>query len=153
MAHVQLRVFVREDLLVLVPRRLIGADGLPRDIEQQETPSKNLSHRRLNGLLEAFIASAFDELQSLTFTISLLASAVEEDQQLDRPYQRGKMTVEISRLHPTRSRLFDAQHSTEADQWPTFRSVLPLIYLPHHHRRPLSLSSQSAYCMPHLALL
>jgi len=64
------------------------ADGVLGDVEEKETPTKDLFHWSVHSLLEIAIRLLLDERQGLFFVPLSLARAMVKDDQLHRPNNR-----------------------------------------------------------------
>lgn len=75
----QLRVFVLQDLLVLVPCRLVSTDAIFRYSKQEQSPPQNLTYKGIDYLLQTFLATLLDKRQRLALSLAFFASAVVKD--------------------------------------------------------------------------
>jgi hypothetical protein len=77
---VQLRISIRQNLLVLVPSRLVITNAVLRDTKQKEAPAEDLIHRCLDRLLQVPLAASLDKCQRLPLSSLFTPGAVMEDQ-------------------------------------------------------------------------
>lgn len=103
-------VIVGDRVLFGVLHRLLIADSVAADMEQQEAPARDLRYRGLAGLLEIYLATLLDKGKSVALPMFLFSSAVVEIDELYYPDQFRQVAAVVAKLHSAASRRLDAEH-------------------------------------------